>query len=120
MAKSEYFKKHRAGDRLVKVDLPAESGLPELYARAVMHHEFADLCDVETVNGKKDIVVNYTRAMMTCIVTFDGLPFFGPEDEKGLRELGVTGASPFTKAINEANGLSDPKAETPEAKPPTA
>lgn len=114
MSKADYFKKHRAGDRLVKCDLPPDSGLPELYAVAIMHHEFADMCDVVEKDGKKDAVVNYVKAMIRSIVTFDGLPFFTDADTKGLTELGVAGAGPFVTAINEANGLNAPKAPTAE------
>lgn len=111
MSKENFFKKYRATERRVQVELPADSGLPLLYAKALKHGEFSDLFEVVKVKGKPTQVLNYSRAIIASIVGVNSEPYFTEDDLPQLEELVADGASPFVKAINDVNGIA-PKAET--------
>lgn len=112
MSKENFFKKYKATERRVQVELPADSGLPPLYAKALKHGEFSDLFEVVKVKGKPTQVLNYSRAIVASIVIAGpkSEPYFTEDDLPQLEELVADGASPFVRAINEVNGIA-PKAE---------
>ena len=102
MSKAEYFAKHKAGGR-TPVD-PIE-GFPPLFAKKMKAGEFQDCFEPKTINGKADVVINYARATVASVVTEDGTLYFDEKDLDGLENLGIEGLGPFTKAVNDANGL---------------
>lgn len=111
MDKSEFLKSTRASLKLEKVvGLP--DGMPDLYARCLPHGQFSDMFEIVTINGKKDTVLNYSKAMLSTIVDQNGSPYFTKDDLPALEDMGTNSAAPFVMAINKINGLNLPKAET--------